>query len=93
MWGTLNGIWRTRECTFMPYPTIGLIQKSNRQFLLKNRSKSIVHLKARIVTALSTGLYTITNYLISFATSHTVAQVVLQTRGGPNPQKCIASAL
>ena len=32
----------------MHYPTI----ESNRRFLLKNRSKSIVHLKAGIVTAL-----------------------------------------
>ena len=49
------------EYTIMHYPTLWLIRKSNRiessiftpRFLLKNRSKSIVHLKAGIVTALS----------------------------------------
>jgi len=51
------------EYTFMHYPTLWLIRKSNRiessiftpRFLLKNRSKSIVHLKAGIVTALDIG--------------------------------------
>ena len=31
--------------------------ESNRRFLLKNRSKSIVHLKARIVTALPSSMH------------------------------------
>jgi len=42
----------------MHYPTLRLIRKSNRiesnrRLLLKNRSKSIVHLKAGIVTAIT----------------------------------------